>query len=186
LTWQSAWATLFPIELVENRTALEELARRIRPLIGAADPSPATAVAAAVQATAPDPRALLGREQRRGSADGYCQHVLHVEADGSFSIVALVWRPGQATPVHDHVCWCVVAVVQGEERETLYEHRGRRLAAASTACHGAGSVSACEPPGDIHRVSNEGDDVAISLHVYGADVEALGTSIRRCYEVPDA
>jgi predicted metal-dependent enzyme (double-stranded beta helix superfamily) len=185
LTWPRRWATLFPIELVENRT-IEDLAQRDRPVLAAAGPSPAAAVAAAVRSTAPDPRALLGREQRRGSADGYCQHVLHVEPDRSFSIVALVWRPGQATPVHDHVCWCVVAVVQGEERETLYEHRGGRLVAVSTACHGVGSVSACEPPGDIHRVSNEGEDVAISLHVYGADVETLGTSIRRAYEAPAA
>jgi predicted metal-dependent enzyme (double-stranded beta helix superfamily) len=162
---------------VKNK-AVEDLAQRVRPALG-----DTAAIAAAIQRAAPDPRDLLDPEQRRGSADGYAQHVLHVEPDRRFSIVGLVWRPGQATPVHDHVCWCVVAVVQGEEHETLYERRGGRLVRVATTCHGPGSVAACEPPGDIHRVSNAGDDVAISLHVYGADVEALGTSIRRCYEV---
>jgi len=162
---------------VKNKT-VEDLAARVRPLL-----DDTAAVAAAVQRAAPDPRDLLDPEQRRGRADGYTQHVLYVEPDRSFSIVGLVWQPGQKTPVHDHVCWCVVAVVQGEEHETLYERRGGRLVPASTTCNGPGSVSACEPPGDIHRVSNAGDEVAISLHVYGADVEARGTSIRRCYEV---
>jgi predicted metal-dependent enzyme (double-stranded beta helix superfamily) len=40
------------------------------------------------------------------------------------------------------------------------------------------------PPGDIHRVRNAGDDVAISLHVYGADLRIHGNSIRREYDLP--
>jgi len=47
-----------------------------------------------------------------------------------------------------------------------------------------GSVAGLLPPGDIHRVSNAGDDVAISLHVYGADLRHRQSSIRRCYDVP--
>lgn len=46
---------------------------------------------------------VLTAEQRLGSPDDYCGHTLHVEPDGSFSIVALVWRPGQITRIHDHV-----------------------------------------------------------------------------------
>jgi predicted metal-dependent enzyme (double-stranded beta helix superfamily) len=49
---------------------------------------------------APD---LLTVEQRLGDPSHYCSHVLHIEPDGTFSIVALVWRPGQVTPIHDHV-----------------------------------------------------------------------------------
>ena len=41
---------------------------------------------------------VLTPEQRLGSPDGYRGHTLHVEPDGSFSIVALVWRPGQLSP----------------------------------------------------------------------------------------
>jgi len=40
------------------------------------------------------------------------------------------------------------------------------------------------PPGDIHRVWNAGTGRAISLHVYGADISRLGTSVRRVYELP--
>jgi len=47
-------------------------------------------------------------------------HVVHTEPDGSFSVCALVWRPGQVTPIHDHVTWCVFGVLQGAEYEEIY------------------------------------------------------------------
>src|SRR3954469_17877539 len=46
---------------------------------------------------------VLTAEQRLGSPDDYTAHNLHIEPDGSFSIVALVWRPGLITRIHDHV-----------------------------------------------------------------------------------
>ena len=63
---------------------------------------------------------VLTAEQRIGDPKSYRSHVLHTEPDGSFSIVALVWRPGQVTPIHDHVTWCVFGVIQGEEYEELF------------------------------------------------------------------
>src|SRR3954452_13374806 len=45
---------------------------------------------------------VLTAAPRPGSPDGYRGHTLHVEPDGSFSIVGLVWRPGQITRIHDH------------------------------------------------------------------------------------
>ena len=62
---------------------------------------------------------VLGPELRIGDPDGHRSHLLYSEPGGTFSIVALVWRPGQVTPIHDHVTWCVFGVVQGEEREEL-------------------------------------------------------------------
>jgi 3-mercaptopropionate dioxygenase len=38
---------------------------------------------------------VLKAEQRVGDPDGYRSHLLHTEPDGSFSIVALVWRPAR-------------------------------------------------------------------------------------------
>ena len=59
-------------------------------------------------------------EHRVGNADHYTQHLLHVSPCRRLSIVALVWLPGQRTPIHDHVSWCVVGVYEGRERETRY------------------------------------------------------------------
>ena len=55
---------------------------------------------------------ILTPAQREGDPAGYLSHLLHAEPDGSFSIVAMVWLPGQVTPIHDHVTWCVFGVLQ--------------------------------------------------------------------------
>jgi predicted metal-dependent enzyme (double-stranded beta helix superfamily) len=127
---------------------------------------------------------LLSPDQREGDASSYRQHLLHVADDGAFSVVALVWLPGQTTPIHDHLCWCVVGVHQGEEHETRYRIEGDHLTETESLVNRPGSTSMVVPPGDIHRVRNAGDDVAISLHVYGADLRIHGNSIRREYDLP--
>ena len=53
-----------------------------------------------------------------------------------------------------------------------------------TVTNRVGCVSALTPPGDVHTVINPGPEMAISIHVYGADVREVGTSIRRRYELP--
>jgi len=129
---------------------------------------------------------ILTEAQRQGDPSGYRSHLLHTEPDGSFSVLGAVWRPGQITPVHDHVTWCVFGVLQGTEHEELFAlaDDGRRLMPAGHAENTAGQVSGFAPPGDIHRVRSTDAGVAISLHVYGADISRLGSSVRREYHLP--
>jgi len=122
---------------------------------------------------------VLTAEQRRGSPDGYRGHPLYVEPDGSFSIVGLVWRPGQLTRIHDHLTWCVFGVIQGVEHEELFDADLNLLGESDNH---VGDVSGFAPPGDIHRVHNTADTTAISIHVYGTDVTRAGSSARRSYD----
>jgi predicted metal-dependent enzyme (double-stranded beta helix superfamily) len=129
---------------------------------------------------------VLSHEQRRGDSEGYRSHPLYSAPDGAFSIVALVWRPGQVTPIHDHVTWCVFGVIQGVEYEELFsldEERGC-LVPAGSSVNRTGDVSGFAPPGDIHRVRNVADRTSISIHIYGTDVSRIGSSVRRYYELP--
>lgn len=166
--------------------ALAELIARIRTVVGR-EPNAARVGAAVAELLPPyllrDD--LLTAEQMAPDECAYCRHILHVEPDASFSIVALVWLPGQETAIHDHVSWCVVGVHRGEEDETNYRLAGRngpeQLEVTGHTVNPVGSVAALVPPGDIHRVKNSGRDVAVSLHVYGADVQKLGSSILRRY-----
>ncbi|RZT16818.1 cysteine dioxygenase type I [Kribbella sp. VKM Ac-2569] len=121
---------------------------------------------------------VLSAEQRLGSEDSYRSHTLYVEPDGSFSIIALVWRPGQMTRIHDHVTWCVFGVIQGVEHEDLYDADLRLIGQSDNQ---VGDVSGFAPPGDIHRVNNTSDQTAISIHIYGTDVTRIGSSARRFY-----
>ena len=135
-------------------------------------------VAAQLRRHLPTPDVLTA-EQRLGSPDGYRSHTLHVEPDGSFSIIALVWRPGQVTRIHDHMTWCAFGVIQGVEHEELFD---ADLNPIGRSDNHVGDVSGFAPPGDIHRVRNVGSTTAISIHVYGTDVTATGSSVRRVYD----
>jgi predicted metal-dependent enzyme (double-stranded beta helix superfamily) len=122
---------------------------------------------------------VLTAEQRLGSPDEYLSHTLHVEPDGSFSVIALVWRPGQVTRIHDHLTWCVFGVIQGIEQEELFD---ADLNLIGRSDNHIGDVSGFAPPGDIHRVHNTSSTTAISIHVYGTDVTRIGSSVRRYYD----
>jgi len=149
-------------------------------------PRTADCVARALRARLPEPAAILPAPLRCGDPAGYQSHLLYAEPDGSFSVSAMVWLPGQQTMIHDHVAWCVTGVLQGQEHEEIFAlaDGGRALRLAARNVNPAGSVSGFAPPGDIHRVRNTGDTVAISMHVYGADISRLGNSIRREYTLP--
>jgi 3-mercaptopropionate dioxygenase len=131
---------------------------------------------------------LLAPEQCEADPTRYRQHILHVDPDERFSIVALVWLPGQTTPIHDHIAWCVFGVHEGEEYEIRYRlcqcDDGYQLLPIGGSTSARGQVEALVPPGDIHHVYNRGRGRAISIHVYGASVANCGTSVRRRYELP--
>jgi 3-mercaptopropionate dioxygenase len=141
-------------------------------------PETAQLVAGQLRRHLPTPDVLTDA-QRLGSPDDYCAHNLHVEPDGSFSIVALVWRPGQVTRIHDHITWCVFGVIQGVEHEDLFD---ADLNVIGSSDNHVGDVSGFAPPGDIHRVHNTTEETAISIHVYGTDVTRTGSSARRYYD----
>jgi len=161
-------------------TQLTELVAGARTAVAAEADWPETAqlVAEQLRRHLPTPDVLTA-EQRVGSPDGYRSHTLHVEPDGSFSIVAVVWRPGQLTRIHDHLTWCVVGVMQGVEHEELFDADLNLLGRSENH---TGDVSGFAPPGDIHRVHNTSDTTAISIHIYGTDVSRVGSSVRRNYD----
>lgn len=168
-------------------TQFDELVLAVRAAVGQRQDwrTAARLVAEALESHLPT-RDILTPEQQVGDPEGYRSHLLHSEPDGTFSIVALVWRPGQVTPIHDHVTWCVLGVVQGVEHEELFrlDKDGECLVEVGRSTNDAGDVTGFAPPGDIHRVRNIGDSTAISIHVYGTDVSRVGSSVRRYYDLP--
>ena len=126
----------------------------------------------------------LAPEHQRPGRDAYRQHLLHVSADRRLSVLSLVWLPGQRTPIHDHVSWCVVGVYEGREREIRYRAVGDRLEEAGSIDALPGHVEVIVPSSeaDIHAVAAVGTEPTISIHVYGADIERRGTSIYRRFD----
>jgi predicted metal-dependent enzyme (double-stranded beta helix superfamily) len=132
------------------------------------------------------PAELLSADQLAGERGTSAGHRLHVEPDGSFSIVAIVWQPGALTRIHDHVTWCVFGILAGVGYEDLYSLSadGTALIEVGSNANLTGDVTGFAPPGDIHRVRNVSESTAISLHIYGTDLNRIGSSARRFYELP--
>ena len=143
---------------------------------------------AAGQADATLLATLLAPQFRASSPDAYQTHLIAVSPSRRFSLLSLVWLPGQVTTIHDHICWCVVGVLQGVEREQRFSLRAeangaRWLAPLTEETLTLGNVSVLVPPDEnIHRVANAGEQLAISLHVYGADIGVMGSSINQRFD----
>lgn len=111
----------------------------------------------------------------------YQQYLLHADAGGRFSIVSFVWGPGQATPIHDHGTWGAVGLLRGAEESQPYAADGITAPRPLGPPHRLlpGMVERIGPDvGDIHKVSNAGDAVSVSIHIYGTNI---GTHLRRVY-----
>lgn len=121
---------------------------------------------------------LAGRCCEPGD-DAYRRHVLYADPLGRFTVLSVVWRPGQATPVHGHTAWGAVGVYRGNPAVANY--RLVREGTAELACEAVcrpGDVTCVQPGIDYpHRVYNAGDDIAITIHTYGRDLVADPSSI---------
>jgi 3-mercaptopropionate dioxygenase len=114
----------------------------------------------------------------RCAAVSYRSHTLHVEPDGSFSIVALLWRPGQLTRIHDHVTWCAFGVIQGVEHEELFDADLNLVGRNENQVGGRQRFRAARrhPP----RAQHQRDDGDLHPHL-GTDIARIGSSARRYY-----
>ena len=125
---------------------------------------------------------LLPDADRRGSHDHYRTNVMHVHPRGAYSIVALVWQPGQRTPIHSHRSWCVVGVHEGGELERSFRVAAGGLVQVDEHVLEQGHVTwLLQGEQDIHDVANAHDTTTISIHVYGLDYATAGSSILDVY-----
>lgn len=84
----------------------------------------------------------------------------------NFYALVMCWRPGQASPVHDHIgASCGIRVLQGVATETSYQWQQDRLVAASETQMVAGQVCGSFDE-DIHQIQNKGEENLVTLHIY--------------------
>ena len=75
-------------------------------------------------------------------------------------------------------------VIQGAEHEERFVLHDDGLVRSGDSVSLGGEVCGLAPPGDIHRVRNCSDYVAVCVHIHGTDISRLGTSVRRTYDRP--
>ena len=98
-------------------------------------------------------------------------------------------RPGSATPIHDHHCDCLFGVLSGRLLENHYEKlTGRSAGARAIASYerqtGYIGGNAYES-GVIHQMTNDGDAMCVTLHVYAYAPHHAPNSIRQCFAAID-
>ncbi len=111
-------------------------------------------------------------------ADSYARRLLYRHPKGAFTVVIMVWGQDQGTPIHDHAgLWCVECVYQGCIQVDSYDLQGNPedeivgFEEAGSVIAGCGSAGALIPPFDYHVIKNAGDGPAVTVHVYGGDMD---------------
>ncbi|MFQ5600194.1 MAG: cysteine dioxygenase [Candidatus Krumholzibacteriia bacterium] len=122
------------------------------------------------------PRDFVPQECLRADPARYARRLLFKDPDGRFSVVVMVWAPGQQTPLHDHAGhWCVECVYEGRIRVTSFdleeERNGDALFKVQTSVvSGMGEAGALIPPSEYHTIANPFDEKAVTLHVYRGEI----------------
>ena len=123
-------------------------------------------------------RSFLKPEHFQSDREHYARNAIYIDESNMLSLFALVWLPGQWTPIHDHGTWGVVGVLEGtltehnfirtdsEKREALEKIELERGGVILLA---PGAVTSFVPnPDHIHITGNaDPQQRVVSLHLYG-------------------
>jgi predicted metal-dependent enzyme (double-stranded beta helix superfamily) len=138
-------------------------------------------VRAALSSLSDEPE-LLSMAQRESSPDSYTRHLLFADPLGRYAVAALVWRPGQMSPIHGHHTWCAYTVTEGTLTETLFSwdtdaHHAVKTRQHARVCGAVSVVGAGR--GAIHRLGNTSatGKTAVSIHVYGVTGAQISTHV---------
>ena len=138
-----------------------------------------------VAAAMPD---LLTPELRAPRNGCYARHTIAADPAGRFTLLSIVWGPGQFSPPHAHDTWCAYAVAENILTETLYEfdaQSGKAVAAGTTEREPGYACFAPAGLEQIHRLGNATGVGAISLHAYGVEGSRVGTHVNRLMDVAE-
>ncbi|KAL2173808.1 voltage-gated chloride channel-like protein [Thermothelomyces heterothallicus CBS 202.75] len=107
----------------------------------------------------------MGDESR-----GYTRNLVD-EGNGKSNLLVLVWTPGKGSPIHDHGnAHCLMKILRGNLTETRYEFpkgdEEKPMRVISERVHKENEVAYMADELGVHRVTNQGSDFAVSLHLY--------------------
>jgi len=123
-------------------------------------------------------KSFLKPEHFRSDPEHYERNAIYIDDNDTLSLFALVWLPGQWTPIHDHGTWGVVGVLEGtlEERNLIrVDTQGEdalediELVRGGVILLSAGAVTSFVPNPDHIHITGNGDQrkKVVSLHLYG-------------------
>lgn len=113
---------------------------------------------------------------------GFAFQVLHEAPDHTLAVAVLSWLPGRGTPPHDHGTWGLVVGVEGDEVNEFWQRTDdgmqpghAELQKLSEKVFAPGQTLLLTPS-IIHSVRNDSDQISVSLHIYGKNVNFTNRS----------
>jgi predicted metal-dependent enzyme (double-stranded beta helix superfamily) len=87
------------------------------------------------------------------------------------TVQMVAWAPGSQSPVHNHGCWGLVALIRGQERNQFWRRSPMpdspdRLEQTEDHILNAGEIMTFLPDA-IHRITALGEQPTISFNLYG-------------------
>ena len=103
-------------------------------------------------------------------ATGWSVLTLYDEPDFPLTVQTVVWLPGQVSPIHNHATWGVIAIVSGEEKNTIWRkvdpENSSRIEKVGELILSPGDIISFTPDA-IHHVEAMGDEPTVSFNLYG-------------------
>ena len=102
---------------------------------------------------------------------GWSVQMLYDEPDFPLTVQLVSWQAGTVSPIHNHGCWGIVALLSGAEKNTLWrrspdpDHRDRIEPAGECSLRPGDIISFL--PDAIHSVAALESASTISLNIYG-------------------
>jgi predicted metal-dependent enzyme (double-stranded beta helix superfamily) len=102
---------------------------------------------------------------------GWSVQIHYDEPDFPLTVQTVVWSPQSVSPIHNHGCWGIVAMLDGQEQNNFYKRSPTPkfpdlIKQTGSQLLTPGDIL-CLMPNAIHQVEAIGDEPTISFNVYG-------------------
>ncbi|HDX9512177.1 TPA: cysteine dioxygenase family protein [Bacillus cereus] len=120
----------------------------------------------------------LPLDKQKANLTQYARHLLYEDPLKRFEVLALVWKDGQSTPLHDHDgTWGVEGVFSGRimvQNFIQTKQLGNSLVYLTHTGNlylGEGETDKVIPPADCHILEISKNESVITIHIYGKRLE---------------
>ncbi|WP_144517474.1 cysteine dioxygenase family protein [Bacillus thuringiensis] len=120
----------------------------------------------------------LPLDKQKANLTQYARHLLYEDPLKRFEVLALVWKDGQSTSLHDHDgTWGVEGVFSGRimvQNFIQTKQLGNSLVYLTHTGNlylGEGETDKVIPPADCHILEISKNESVITIHVYGKRLE---------------
>jgi predicted metal-dependent enzyme (double-stranded beta helix superfamily) len=102
---------------------------------------------------------------------GWAVSMLYDEPFFPLTIQLVAWAPGITSPIHNHATWGLVALLNGQEKNTIWQRSPTpehpdRIEVGDHCLLNSGDIL-CLMPDAIHQIEAIGDEPTISFNLYG-------------------